>query len=319
MQAIRERQPVQGQVMGVTRLDGRVLWLDANAIPVFDDEGALGEVVTTFIDITERKNAEEEQQALLDQLTEINEKLERSNRELQDFAYVASHDLREPLRKISSFASLLQDSLEGRLDEDERENFGFMIDGAERMNHLIDDLLSYSRITTRARPPEPVDLNVVLEELEGFELSTLLEETGGFVVLPEQLLPVQGDPSQVRQLLQNLVGNALKFHRDGVAPVVTIRARSEAKGMVRVEVEDNGMGIPAEYYEQIFVMFKRLHSREQYGGTGIGLAICKKIVERHGGEMGLRSSPGEGTTFWFALPPVLGEPGVEKEEGREND
>ncbi len=257
-------------------------------------------------DISERKRAEEEREALVKDLEEINRKLELSNQELQDFAYVASHDLREPMRKISSFGALLQDSLEGKLDEDQKENFEFMIDGARRMQTMIDALLGYSRLTTQARPSQKVDLNQVIEDLKGLELAALLDESGGSILVPEPLPPVEGDPSQVHQLLQNLVGNGLKFHRQGPAPEITVRARQADGNMVRVEVQDNGIGIEEKHHKEVFTMFLRLHSRGDYAGTGIGLAACKKIVTRHGGDIGVESVPSEGSTFWFTLP--RGEP-----------
>ncbi len=238
------------------------------------------------------------------EIEKVNQKLERSNRELQDFAYIASHDLREPMRKISAFGQLLQESLKGKLDEDEEENFAFMIDGANRMQQMIDDLLTYSRVTTKAKPAKRVDLNKVIEDLKNVELAVLLEETGGTIRVPEPLLPVQADPSQMHQLLQNLIANGLRYHREGIAPEITVRSRELSDKMVRIEVEDNGIGIEASNYEKIFGMFQRLHSREDYRGTGIGLAVCKKIVERHGGEIGVESKPGEGSKFWFTMPKI---------------
>jgi signal transduction histidine kinase/predicted transcriptional regulator len=235
----------------------------------------------------------------------INIKLERSNKELQDFTYIASHDLREPLRKVSAFGQLLQESLKGKLDEDEEENFAFMIDGATRMQQLVNDLLVYSRVTTKAKPPERVDLNEVIKNLKDVELAVQVEEAGGVINVPEPLPSVHADPSQIHQLLQNLIGNGLKYSRKGVAPVITVRSRQEAGKTVRIEVQDNGIGIKEEYYANIFGMFKRLYSREEYEGSGIGLAICKKIVERHGGEIGVESNLDGGSTFWFTVPITL--------------
>jgi len=261
----------------------------------------VGEALRTARQVAERKRAQAEREILLKDLKEVNRRLEQSNQELQDFAYVASHDLREPLRKISSFGTLLQDSLEGKLDEDEQENFEFMIDGAKRMQTMINDLFTYSRISTRAEPFQQIDLNGVIENLKKLDLATLLDETKGTIHVPQPLSPVHRDPSQIRQLLQNLVGNGLKFHREGVPPEITIRAHID-DNMVELEVQDNGIGIAEEYHKQVFTMFKRLHSREHYGGTGIGLAVCQKIVDRHGGSIGVKSTPGEGSTFWFTLP-----------------
>ena len=255
-------------------------------------------------DITERKRAEAEQKALLEKIQDVNAKLEQSNRELQDFAYIASHDLREPLRKVTSFGSLLNDSLSGKMDEDEKENLEFMIDGAGRMQTMIDDLLTYSRLTTKAKAPEPVDLNTIVHELEKFELATSLEETGGKIIIPELLPVIQGEESQMRQLFQNLIGNGLKFHKPNETPEITVRFTGTNNHLADIEIQDNGIGIAEQYHDQIFTMFKRLNSREKYQGNGIGLAVCKKIVERHGGQIGLESKPGKGSTFWFTVPVV---------------
>ena len=258
--------------------------------------------ITIVRDVTERKRAREEREALLQDIKKSNRRLEGANKELQDFVYVASHDLREPLRKISSFGTLLQDSLERKLDEDQQENLGFMIDGARRMQDMIEALLSYSRLTTKAEPLQQVFLDEVIENLKELELATLLDETRGTVHIPEPLPPVRADPSQMNQLFQNLIGNGLKFHQEGIPPKIIIRAHGVENKMIQIEVEDNGIGIDEKYHEQLFVMFKRLHSRAKYEGTGIGLAICKKIVERHGGSIGVKSTPGKGSTFWFTLP-----------------
>jgi signal transduction histidine kinase/predicted transcriptional regulator len=283
------------------------------------DEQAMA-TLNLLEDVNETKNKlEESRRAILNMVQDLetekretesakemfeaaNIKLERSNKELQDFAYIASHDLREPLRKISAFGQLLQESLKGKLDEDEEENFAFMIDGATRMQQMINDLLMYSRVTTKAKPAERVDLNAVIEDLKNVELAVQLEETGGVINVPEPLPTLHADPSQIHQLLQNLIGNGLKYYRKGVAPVITVRGRVGEGNMVRIEVQDNGIGIEEQHYANIFEMFKRLHSREDYGGTGIGLAVCKKIVERHGGEIGVESNPGEGSVFWFTVP-----------------
>jgi signal transduction histidine kinase len=172
------------------------------------------------------------------------------------------------------------------------------------MQAMVDDLLTYSRVTTKARPFAPVVLNQVIEDLKSLELATILEETKGTIIVPETLPPVQGDSSQLHQLLQNLIANGIKFRDDGVKPEITIRARGIQRDMIHVEIQDNGIGIDEKYHEQIFTMFKRLHSRAQYEGTGIGLAVCQKIVRRHGGEIGVESTPGKGSTFWFTLPKV---------------
>jgi PAS domain S-box-containing protein len=286
----------------VIRKDGTGGFSDVSISPLKNAKGEIFGFRGISRDITERKQLEEEREALLQEIRKINQKLEEANKELQDFVYIASHDLREPLRKISSFGTLLQDSLKGKLNEDQQENFEFMIDGARRMQDMIDALLTYSRLTTRAKPLEWVDLNKVIEDLKKVELATVLDETRGTIHVPKPLPSVQADPSQMHQLFQNLIGNGLKFHKEEIPPEIIIRAHEVANNMIRIEVEDNGIGIDEKYHGQLFTMFKRLHSREQYEGTGIGLASCKKIVERHGGNIGIKSSLSTGSTFWFTLP-----------------
>ena len=286
----------------VMRKDGTRGFSDVSISPLKNAKGEIFGFRGISRDITVRKRLEEEREALLQEIRKINQKLEEANKELQDFVYIASHDLREPLRKISSFGTLLQDSLKGKLNEDQQENFEFMIDGARRMQDMIDALLTYSRLTTKAKPPEWVDLNKVIENLKKVELATMLDETRGTIHVPKPLPSVQADPSQMHQLFQNLIGNGLKFHKEEIPPEIIIRAHEVENNMIRIEVEDNGIGIDEKYHGQLFTMFKRLHSREQYEGTGIGLASCKKIVERHGGNIGIKSTPGKGSTFWFTLP-----------------
>jgi PAS domain S-box-containing protein len=255
-----------------------------------------------FRDINDRKQAQAKTAALVKDVQNINNRLEASNRELEHFAHIASHDLQEPLRKISSFGELLRESLEGKLDEDECENLDYVIDGARRMQIMINDLLTYSRVTTKVKPSQAVDLNQIIGDLKNFELASLLEEVGGTIVIPNTLIPTYGDPSQIHQLLQNLIGNGLKFHQEEFPPMVTITSCPTQNNMVRFDITDNGIGIDKEYHEQVFAMFKRLHSRESYQGTGIGLAVCKKIVEYHEGKIGIKSVCGKGSTFWFTLP-----------------
>jgi light-regulated signal transduction histidine kinase (bacteriophytochrome) len=170
------------------------------------------------------------------------------------------------------------------------------------MQIMINDLLTYSRVTTKVKPSQAVDLNQIIGDLKNFELASLLEEVGGTIVIPNTLIPTYGDPSQIHQLLQNLIGNGLKFHQEEFPPMVTITSCPTQNNMVRFDITDNGIGIDKEYHEQVFAMFKRLHSRESYQGTGIGLAVCKKIVEYHEGKIGIKSVCGKGSTFWFTLP-----------------
>lgn len=251
--------------------------------------------LSLIIDITEGKRAEAERSRLIAEL-------EQSNKELENFAYIASHDLREPLRKVSTFGQMLEQSLQGRLDEDEQENLGFMIDGTRRLQAIIDDLLTYSRLTTEAKPFQAVDLDKILDEVENYYLFAKLQETGGTILRPKPLPTIRGDEFQIKQLMQNLLDNALKYAKPDVQPLITIEYKSERDGRVRISVKDNGIGIDPRYHGIIFNMFKRLHGREKYEGTGLGLAICKKIVERHQGKIGIDSITGEGASFWFVIP-----------------
>ncbi|MBN1508209.1 MAG: PAS domain S-box protein [Sedimentisphaerales bacterium] len=275
--------------------DGEVGYITVRFFIVKDEKGRTVRTYGVNQDITERKHAEQRQERLLEQLA-------KANQELKDFVYIASHDLRAPVRKIVSFGQLLQESLADKLADDDRENLEFMIEGAARMHELIEALLVYSRISTREVQFDTVDLNQIVEELRLVELAIPLEESHGTLSIPEPLPLVHGDCVQIRQLLQNLVANGLKYHKKEVAPQVTVRAQQWDDGMIRVNVEDNGIGIDPQYYDKLFIMFRRLHSSAEYEGTGIGLAVCKKIIERHRGQIGIESTPGEGSSFWFTLP-----------------
>jgi two-component system, sensor histidine kinase and response regulator len=231
---------------------------------------------------------------------ETQEALQRSNTEFEQLAYVASHDMQEPLRKIASYLQLLGQRYEGRLDADADEFIGYAVDGAKRMQALINDLLAFSRVGTKAKPFAPTDCNAIVRTALT-DLQIAIEECGAQIEVGE-LPTVMGDATQLPQLFRNLLANAIKFRRD-VAPRIRVHAEP-AGASWRFEVSDNGIGIAAEYFERIFIIFQRLHGRSRYAGTGIGLAICKKIVERHGGQIEVRSTPGEGSTFAFTLPGV---------------
>jgi len=248
-----------------------------------------------------RQEAEQE-------LRKVLAELKRSNRELEQFAYVASHDLQEPLRKIGAFGGLLEQECRDVLTEDGKEFMARMQNAVTRMQVLINDLLALSRVSTRAQPFVPVNMNETVEEVLS-DLHTSIEESGGRVEVRD-LPVVEADPTQMRQLIQNLVGNALKFRKEDRPPLVKVYsispeepgAVSGTNHMCRIAVEDNGVGFDEKHSERIFGVFQRLHGRTVYPGSGIGLAICRKIVDRHGGEITVGSRPGEGTRFVVNLP-----------------
>jgi signal transduction histidine kinase/DNA-binding LacI/PurR family transcriptional regulator len=227
--------------------------------------------------------------------------LVRSNQELEQFAYVASHDLQEPLRMVTSYMHLLKRRYGGRIDEEADEFIDFAVDGANRMRHLIDALLTYSRIDTKGKLPVPSDSEKALNQAL-LNLQVAIEEQGA-VVSYDEMPMVMADKVQLAQLFQNLIGNAIKFHRVGVSPEVRIDARPDGH-MWQFCVRDNGIGIEPRHFDRLFELFQRLYGRDEYPGTGIGLAVCKRIVERHGGRIWVESEPGLGSTFHFTLPVV---------------
>ena len=289
-------------------------FIAANALVL----GLLGVVYyLTFRDLVERKRAAEKLQEANDrleervkertiELDEANTELERSNRELQDFAFVASHDLQEPLRKIQAFGDRLKTKHGPALNEEARDYLERMQNAARRMHTLINDLLAYSRVTTNAKPFIETDLGMIARDVLG-DLEARVQQTGGRVELSE-LPTIQADPLQMRQLFQNLIGNALKFHRNDANPIIKVsgdtgpHSKTGPNGRCRITVEDNGIGFDEKYLDRIFTPFQRLHGRGEYEGTGIGLAVCRKIVERHGGTLTAISRPGEGATFVVTLP-----------------
>jgi PAS domain S-box-containing protein len=272
--------------------DGHAIDVSVSISPVADGEVQQGAVVIAR-DIRERKRAE-------DEMRSFTKRLQQSNRELEDFAYVASHDLQEPLRKIQAFADLLKTKHGASVPPQARDYLDRMQSAAKRMQVLINDLLSFSRVTTKAKPFVPVSLGEIARDVAK-DLEVRTHETGGAIVIGD-LPTIDADPLQMRQLLQNLTANALKFHREGVAPVVEIAASIGNDGLCRLTVSDNGIGFEEKYAERIFTMFERLHGRAKYEGTGIGLAICRKIAQRHGGDIEARSTLGEGAAFTVTIP-----------------
>jgi light-regulated signal transduction histidine kinase (bacteriophytochrome) len=231
------------------------------------------------------------------ELSERAKDLARSNSELQQFAYVASHDLQEPLRMVASFTQLLAKRYSEKLDDDARDFINYAVDGATRMQTLISDLLNYSRVGTQGKPLVPTDCEAQFKRV--LETLQLHIEESGAVIESDTLPMVMADPQQLGQLFQNLLTNAIKFH--GEKPP-HVRISTERNGNDwKISVRDNGIGISAEHADRIFIIFQRLHTKTEYPGTGIGLAICKKIVERHGGRIWIEPSPGGGTTFCFTI------------------
>jgi len=247
--------------------------------------------------LEEQKLRKERQQAQDDLANKV-EELARSNRDLEQFAYVASHDLQEPLRMVAAYTQLLAERYRGRLDENAEKYVAYAVDGALRMQALIQDLLAFSRLGQNGAVPDSVDCDAVaagvLRNLRG-----ALDESGGIVHVNE-LPPVKGNQTQVLQLFQNLLSNAIKF-RGKATPVITLSGEKQGDSVL-FRVADNGIGIAPEHLELIFVIFQRLHTRGEYSGNGVGLAICKKIVEQHGGKIWAESKVGAGTTFNFTLP-----------------
>jgi PAS domain S-box-containing protein len=285
------RAPIRDEERVFRTKSGARIDVSISVSPLHEREIEGGAVVIAR-DIRERKHADEELKA-------FTVKLQQSNRELEDFAYVASHDLQEPLRKIQAFGDRLKVRYAEALTGEGIDYLNRMQSAAGRMQALINDLLVFSRITTKAQPFAPVDLGEVAHEVV-HDLEIRIHQAGGEVVVGD-LPTIDADALQMRQLLQNLVGNGLKFHKPDVPPRVEL-AGSASNGNVQIVVSDNGIGFDEKYADRIFTMFERLHGRGAYEGTGIGLAICRKIAQRHGGDIRARSSPGEGAQFIVTLP-----------------
>ena len=283
--------------------EGHYRWYLTRALPVRTADGVITRWFGTCTDIDERKRTE-------DQLRSSAMLLGQSNRELEQFATIASHDLQEPLRKIQAFVGCLRDEQAATLNPEGRNYLDRIQNAASRMTTLVADLLEFSRVSSKGKPFSPVNLNEVITGVVS-DLEARLSQTGGRVEILE-LPTVASDPIQMRQLLQNLIGNALKFHRKGEAPLVRVSAeiidatdetgRATTGGMCRLSVADNGIGFDEKYLDRVFTIFQRLHGRGEYEGNGIGLAVCRRIVERHGGTITAQSTLGKGATFIVTLP-----------------
>jgi len=292
---MNEQGSVSGFEFRLYRKDRKIIWGSQTARKVVDEHGNFLYLEGIVEDITERKRAVAE-------LQRLNEELVRSNRDLEQFAYVASHDLQEPLRMVSSFTQLLSQRFADKLDQDGQDFIKYAVDGANRMQRLIQDLLAFSRVSTRGKPFEPVDLHEPLGEALR-NLNIKIDETNAMVTTDE-LPMISADRTQIMQVFQNLIDNAVKFCKKDEPPRVHVTAESAGSEWI-ISVTDNGIGIDPQYFERIFKIFQRLHTNREYSGTGIGLALCHKIITRHGGRIWVQSTEGEGARFCFALPDRL--------------
>jgi signal transduction histidine kinase len=270
--------------------DVMVMEILADQIAVAIENARLYEAIQQ--ELTKRKRADE-------RLARQAQELARSNTELEQFAYVVSHDLQEPLRMVESYLQLLERRYKGQLDEDADDFITFAVGGAARMQTLIDSLLTYSRVTTRGKPFKPTDCSAVLNHVLA-NLKVAIEESS-VVMTYDDLPTVVADDVQLTQLFQNLIGNAIKFRKPEIRPEIHVGV-GRTDGEWVFSVRDNGIGIDLQHFERIFLVFQRLHAREEYEGTGIGLAVCKRIVERHGGRIWVESEPRKGSTFYFTVP-----------------
>lgn len=272
--------------------NGSIYWVNTSIVPFLDDDGKPYQYVSIRYDITARKFAEEK-------LKVYAVRLEERNKELQDFASVAAHDLQEPLRKVQAFSDRLKIKFGDVLADTGLDYLNRIQSSTSRMQTLIDDLLTFSRVTTRAQPFVKTDLNIVLAEVLS-DLEIRIEKTCAKVETSE-LPSIEADTSQMRQLFQNLISNSLKFHKVGEVPSIKVSAETH-EDFVQLVVSDNGIGFDEKYLDRIFTIFQRLHGRHEYEGTGVGLAVCKRIAERHDGNITAQSQPGKGATFLVKLP-----------------
>ncbi|MBL7554946.1 MAG: PAS domain S-box protein [Bdellovibrionaceae bacterium] len=288
---ISEGKTWEGEIRNRAK-DGSLYWVNTTIVPFMDADGKPERYVAVRYEITERKLAEE-------QLKIYSKKLEISNQELQDFASVAAHDLQEPLRKIQTFSDRVKLKAKDSISPEAYDYLDRVQASAKRMQILINDLLTYSRVTTKANPFSQVSLNKIVTQVKS-DLEIRIEQTAGTVNI-SNLPDIDADPTQMHQLFQNLISNALKFHKPDCPPIVTISANVDDKTCA-ITIADNGIGFEQKYADRIFTIFQRLHGRHEYEGTGIGLAVCRKIIDRHGGRIVAQSELGKGSTFIIYLP-----------------
>jgi two-component system, chemotaxis family, CheB/CheR fusion protein len=295
--------------------DGNYRWFLTRVFPVKDKHGKAIQWIGTNTDIDEQKRSEEileeKVKKRTKELVKVNEELERSSYDLLQFASVASHDLKEPLRKIQSYSNLLLLRYKDKLDSTGQKYCQYLNEGGKRMKNLIDDILSYSKISSETLNFQQIDLNHLLSDIF-YDLEILLKETNPKIEIGG-LCEIECIPGQIRQVFQNLISNSLKFRKPDITPVITITGKvvkgeeldeklEKGASYCKIEVKDNGIGFGMKYIEQIFTLFKRLHSKDEYAGTGIGLAIVKKIIEKHHGRITADSVLGEGALFTVILP-----------------
>ena len=288
---ISEGKVWEGEIKNRTK-SGSTYWVNTTIVPFLNEEGKPYQYISIRYEITQRKIAEE-------QLRIYADRLEQSNRELQDFASVAAHDLQEPLRKIQAFGDRLSVRFRNELSHEAQDFLDRILSSAKRMRTLIDDLLTYSRISTQSKAFEATSLNQVVQDVLS-DLEVRVEQTKAKIEVL-QLPTLSADPSQMRQLIQNLIANALKFHQKDIPPWIKISATQDENHIILC-ISDNGIGFEEKYLDRIFTIFQRLHGKQEYEGTGVGLAVCRRIAERHGGTITAKSKPGQGTEFRVTLP-----------------
>ena len=294
---------------------GETLAVECWAHPVHDTEKFHGNLIS-LINIGKRVKAQAKGDQLMADLEQEKRVLEARNEELQRFAYVASHDMQEPLRMVSSFVQLLSRRYGSQLDDTAREFIGYAVDGTARMQQMINDLLTYSRIGSQAKPLKAMPLRPLIDDAIA-NLQLAIRDSGAEITIADIGAEILADPSQLTRLFQNLISNAIKFQPQGQAPRIAITITA-TDNHYTIAIQDNGIGIPEAYRSKVFEVFKRLHNRQQYPGSGIGLAVCRRIVERHHGELtiadtvadptGNQTEKGQGTTFIVTLPRIAAMP-----------